>query len=100
MKFFYVTLNTNDEAKKISFELLEKRHAICTNWFPINCAYAWEGKIMEESEYVLIIKTIEGKRKDIEKVISENINYLNCIAELSVNSINEKYGNWLTSALK
>ena len=69
MKIFYVTLNTADEARRISRELLEKQLAVCTNWFPITCAYRWEGKITEEPETVLVIKTQTGYRSDIEAVI-------------------------------
>ncbi|WP_293097987.1 divalent cation tolerance protein CutA [Moorena sp. SIOASIH] len=57
MKLYYVTLNTTEEASKISKALLEQKLAVCTNWFPITCAYSWEGKIVEEPETVLIIKT-------------------------------------------
>ena len=64
MKILYVTLNTADEARRISHELLEKQLAVCTNWFPITCAYRWEGKITEEPETVLVIKTQAGYRND------------------------------------
>lgn len=100
MKFFYVTLNNNEEAKKISLALLEQNIAVCTNWFLISCAYRWEGEIVQEEEYVMIIKTKEDKRKDIEKVIADHIDYLNCIAEIDVKSINEKYGNWLSTEVR
>ena len=97
MKLFYVTLNSTEEAKTISLDLLEERLAICINWFPIECAYRWEGEIKQESEFVMIIKTQEGKREDIEKVISKHIDYMNFIAELDVHSINEKYLSWLNA---
>src|SRR5476649_2906869 len=99
MKIYYVTLNTDAEAKAISFDLLERRAAVCTNWFPINCAYRWEGEIRTESEFTLIIKTTEEKRDIIEKVISKHIDYLNCIAEINVKSINDKYLNWLNAEI-
>ncbi|MBV8815732.1 MAG: divalent cation tolerance protein CutA, partial [Verrucomicrobia bacterium] len=47
MRIYYVTLNTDDEARRISQELLERQLAVCTNWFPITCAYRWEGKLVE-----------------------------------------------------
>lgn len=100
MKLFYITLNNDVEAKAISLDLIENNIAVCTNWFPINCMYRWEGEIVHEGELVMIIKSIEGKRKDIEATIAKHIDYLNCIAEIDVKSINEKYGNWLTSVVK
>ncbi|MEO1070574.1 MAG: divalent cation tolerance protein CutA, partial [Cyanobacteria bacterium J06638_6] len=48
MQFFYVTLNNSEEARQISHSLLENKLALCTNWFPITCAYRWEGKVVEE----------------------------------------------------
>jgi periplasmic divalent cation tolerance protein len=100
MKFYYVTLNTEAEAKTISLDLLEHHLAVCTNWFPIGCAYRWEGEIKLESEFVMIVKTLEGKRADIEAVIAKHINYTNCIAELNVDSVNDKYLSWLSAEVR
>lgn len=99
MKIYYITLNTPEEAQKISHALLKGQIAVCTNWFPIDCAYRWEGEIIQESEVILIVKTREGFREAIEKIISEHITYLNCIAELDVQSINKSYLNWLNAEI-
>ncbi len=45
MKLYYVTLNTSEEAQKVGRALLEQQLAVCVNWFPVTCAYRWEGKI-------------------------------------------------------
>ena len=95
MKIYYVTLNTAEEARKISLELLEQRLAACTNWFPISCAYRWEGKIVEEPETVLIIKTQAGYREEIEKVIHQYVSWTNLIAEIPIESVNQGFFNWL-----
>ena len=97
MKMFYITLNTHEEALAISKDLLEQRIAICANWFPIQCAYRWEGKLVQESEVVMIVKTQEGMRANIEEVIAKHITYLNCIAEIHVDSLNEGYLKWLNT---
>ncbi len=52
MKMYYVTLNNQDEAKRISVSLLEKHLAVCTNIFPITCSYLWQGEIKHEPEVV------------------------------------------------
>jgi periplasmic divalent cation tolerance protein len=95
MKIYYVTLNNNDEAKTISYALLEKQLAVCTNWFPITCAYRWQGEIKHEPEVALIIKTQDNMRSRIEEVIQQHISYTNVIAELAVNSINSTFQAWL-----
>ncbi len=97
MKLYYITLNTSEEASRISKALLEQQLAVCTNWFPITCAYRWEGKIIEEPETVLIVKTQAGYREAIEQVIRQNISYTNIIAELSPESVNEGFLNWLNA---
>jgi periplasmic divalent cation tolerance protein len=95
MRIFYVTLNTADEARRISHELFGKQLAVCTNWFPITCAYRWEGKIVEEPETVLVIKTQAGYRGDIETVIRNHISYTNFIGEIAPESVNESFMQWL-----
>ena len=97
MKLYYITLNTPEEARQISHALLQKQLAVCTNWFPITCAYRWEGKIIEEPEIVLIVKTQFGYREAIEEVIRQHISYTNLIAEISPESTNEAFLNWLNA---
>ena len=97
MRIYYVTLNTDDEARRISRALLERQLAVCTNWFPITCAYRWEGKIVEEPETVLLVKTQSGYRQAIEEVVRQHISYTNLVAELTPESVNESFANWLNA---
>ncbi|HBB34741.1 MAG TPA: cytochrome C biogenesis protein CcdA [Cyanobacteria bacterium UBA8803] len=97
MKLYYITLNTSEEARQISQALLSQKLAVCTNWFPITCAYSWEGKIVEEAEIVLILKTQSGYREDIEQVVRQHITYTNFMAELSPESVNEGFSKWLNA---
>lgn len=97
MKLYYITLNTSEEARQISQALLEQKLAVCTNWFPITCAYRWEGKLVEEPETVLIVKTQCSYREDIEQVIRQYITYTNLIAEITPESVNEGFLNWLNA---
>lgn len=99
MKLFYITLNNVAEAKAISMNLLEKKLALCTNWFPIGCAYRWQGEIKQGDEVVLIVKTKEAMREQIEEVITSMITYTNFIAEINVQSINDGFSNWLNEEL-
>ncbi|MEH1909507.1 MAG: divalent-cation tolerance protein CutA [Nostoc sp.] len=97
MKLYYVTLNNTDEARKIGRALLECKLAVCVNWFPITCAYSWQGEITEEPEVVLIIKTQDGYALEIEKVIQEYITYTNLMAEISLTAVNQGFVNWLNA---
>jgi periplasmic divalent cation tolerance protein len=95
VRIFYVTLNNAEEARRISHEILERKLAVCTNWFPITCAYRWEGKVIEEPETVLIIKTQAGYRTELEGVIRSHISYTNFIGEIAPESVNEGFVQWL-----
>jgi periplasmic divalent cation tolerance protein len=97
MRIYYVTLNTSDEARQISRALLERQLAVCTNWFSITCAYRWEGKIEEEPETVLLIKTQAGYRGAVEEVIRQHIAYTNFIGEIAPESVNESFLKWLNA---
>lgn len=97
MRIYYVTLNTADEASRISRALLERRLAVCTNWFPITCAYREEEKIVEEAETVLIVKTRADYRSAIEREIGRHISYTNFIAEITPESVNEAWLGWLNT---
>jgi periplasmic divalent cation tolerance protein len=99
MKLYYVTLNTVDEARQIGRDLLEKRLAVCVNWFPITCAYRWEGEITEEPEVVLVVKTQDGYGDEIRQTIQQQIQYTNFIAELSPSEINSGFSNWLNKEI-
>jgi periplasmic divalent cation tolerance protein len=97
MRIYYITLNTDDEARRISRALLEQQLAVCTNWFPITCAYRWEGKIVEEPETVLLVKTQAGYRTAIEEVVHQHVTYTNLMAELAPESVNESFAEWLSA---
>ena len=97
MQLYYLTLNSVEEASKISHALLEQQLAVCTNWFPITCAYRWEGKIVEEPEIVLIVKTQSGYREAIEQAIRQHITYTNFIAEITPTAVNQGFLDWLNA---
>lgn len=95
MILIYITLNNDSEAREISRKILEKKLSNCTNWFPITCMYSWEGKITEEPEVVLIVKTKKAYFEQIEKIVKDSIDYTNCIAEIPVGRQRKEFLDWL-----
>ena len=100
MIIIYITLNNESEAREISRKILESKLSNCTNWFPITCMYSWEGKITEEPEVVLIVKTKKENFEKIEKIVKESINYTNCIAEIPVGRQRKEFVEWLDKETK
>jgi len=62
-----VTCSSEEEAVKISKALVEDRLAACVNLIsPVRSIYRWEGKIWDEREWLLMIKTRKERFKEIE----------------------------------
>ena len=53
-----VTASDLEECRKIARALVEKRLAACVNISaPVQSIYRWEGKVADEREYMMMIKT-------------------------------------------
>lgn len=100
MKVIYVTLNNNEEARKIGNRLLKEDLANCVNFFPITCIYKYKGEVTEEPEVVLIIKTLEGKYDKVLEIIKSEIDYDNFVGEFNVDKINGDFKNWIEEVVK
>jgi len=65
-----VTCGSEEEALRIAQSLVEGRLAACVNIIsPVRSIYRWEGKIWDEKEWMLIIKTQKKKFEDLEKKV-------------------------------
>lgn len=96
---YYLTFSTLEEAQRVAYDLLREKIAVCTNWFPITCAYLWEGAIQQEAEIVLIVKARAGNRERIEQVVRRHIAYTQFIGELPLASVNEEFADWFAREL-
>lgn len=93
--FIYVTASSLEEAKYIADHLLKERLIACANIFPINSVYRWRGKIKEEQETVLILKTTEDKYITIVDEVTAIHSYETpCITKIRVEP-NTTYTRWL-----
>ena len=96
MIFIYITCKDKKEAKKIGFSLVKNKLASCVNIFPIESIYRWQGKIVQEKEAVLIVKTLKKNFKKIEKEVKKLHSYsLPCILEIPIKRGNKEYLEWL-----
>lgn len=65
------TVGTADDAKRIAMLLVEERLAACVSITPVESYYAWEGKIVEDSERLLVIKTSAARIDELERRLHE-----------------------------
>ena len=71
-----ITTTANKEsAKEIARLLVEKKLAACGQIFPIESLYFWQGKICEENETMLFIKSRTALFEEIKTAIKENHSY-------------------------
>jgi len=52
-----VTVGSPEEAREIARRLVEQRLAACVGLIPQSSIYRWQGKVTEDEEYLLTIKT-------------------------------------------
>jgi len=72
----WVTCGSEEEALKIAHSLVEERLAACVNLvFPVRSIYRWEGKIWDEKEWILIIKTQKQRFEELEKKVKSLHSY-------------------------
>jgi len=69
------TLPDKASAKNLAKLLVEKKLAACVQIFPIESVYAWEGKICDENEFFLFIKSKTVNFERISAAIKENHTY-------------------------
>ena len=101
MRIVYVTCKDMDEAKKISRHLIENKLVACANIFPINSIYSWEGKIKEDNEVVVLLKTRDNNYENIESEIKKLHSYdIPAIYSWTVDKINKDYLTWIKKDTK
>ena len=72
----FVTSGSEEEALKIAHSLVQEHLAACVNLVsPIRSIYRWEGKIWDEREWLLTIKTKRDRFDDLEKHIKSLHSY-------------------------
>lgn len=93
--FIYVTTADENEAKKITRLLLQKKLIACANFFPIICMYTWNEKIQENKEWALILKSVEKNYARIILEIGQVHSYeVPCICNVEV-AANTLFSQWV-----
>ncbi len=66
----FVTVKDLTEAEKIATVIIDKRLAACCNILPaIRSIYRWDGKVCDDSEILMIMKTSQDVFPALEKEI-------------------------------
>lgn len=97
----FVTCGSAEEAERIARTLVEERLAACVNISSLlRSLYHWEGKVCDEAEVLLVIKTardlFDRVRRTVERLHSYQVPEIIC---LPVIDGAPNYLNWLGAEL-
>lgn len=71
-----VTIGSEEEAVTISRALVEEQLVACANIVPkIRSVFRWEGKVEEETESLIIMKSQESRMEEICRKVKELHSY-------------------------
>ena len=66
------TVGDEEQGNSIARELIGRRHAACVNMVSgVRSLYRWQGKICRDSEFLLVIKTLEEEFDAVAETIRE-----------------------------
>ena len=98
----FVTCGSEEEALKIARSLVEEGLAACVNLVsPVRSIYRWEGKIWDEKEWLLVIKTQKARFEDLEKKVKALHSYsVPEVIGVPIVEGSSAYLNWLEEMTK
>ncbi len=95
------TVGTEEEANQLAEELVARRHSACVNIIPIHrSVYRWQGKICDDREFLLVIKTLAQEYEAVEAAVRELHSYeLPEILAFNVSRGERHFLDWIAGAL-
>jgi periplasmic divalent cation tolerance protein len=95
------TVGTEEEANHLAEELVARRHASCVNIVPVHrSVYRWQGKICDDREFLLVIKTLETEYEFVEATVKELHSYeLPEILAFRVSRGEARFLEWISQSL-
>src|SRR6266481_3391449 len=98
-----VTCGSLAEGRKIARAAVTKRLAACVNIVsaPAESIYRWKGKVESAKEFLLVIKTMARRLKQLQKEIARTHSYeVPEFLVLRVDSGSRSYLEWLAEAVR
>ena len=95
------TLHKKQDAVRIGKGLLEQRLIAGYNLWPIESAYWWKGKIIEENEVMMIMKSTVALFDDIVEYIKAESGYeVPDLTAIDSEKIDPSYQKWINDEVR
>uniref|UniRef100_A0A1B6D6Y3 Uncharacterized protein n=2 Tax=Clastoptera arizonana TaxID=38151 RepID=A0A1B6D6Y3_9HEMI len=93
----YVTAPSDEVAKSLARNIVEKKLAACVNIIPkVTSIYYYDNTLNEDNEVMMMIKTRSSKLKELTNFIVKNHPYDVCeVITVPIEGGNPLYLNWI-----
>jgi periplasmic divalent cation tolerance protein len=98
-----VTCGSAKEARKIAWAVVEQRMAACAYIVtsPVESVYRWKGRVESAKEFLLIIKTTQGRFAELKAAVKRLHSYdVPEIIALPIAAGGTNYLNWISESVK
>ncbi|XP_077996198.1 protein CutA homolog [Glandiceps talaboti] len=97
----FVTCPDKDVATKLARGLVEKDLVACVNIIPgLTSVYKWQGKVEEDSEVLMMIKTRTAKIPEVSAYVRENHPYdVAEVISVQIDQGNPPYLQWISDSV-
>jgi periplasmic divalent cation tolerance protein len=95
------TVGTDFDARALAHALVELRLAACVNIVErVRSIYRWEGKVQDDAEQLLIIKTADARVEALRKELFSRHPYeVPEFVVMGVEGTSDAYGAWLLESV-
>lgn len=96
------TVSSTNQGEMLARKIVAAKLAACVQVLPrMTSVYFWDDEVRTEGEYLLLIKTIREKYKELETFIGEHHTYdVPEIVAVESADVSEKYRGWLEAYVK
>ncbi len=96
-----VTASSQQEGEAIAQALVEAQMAACVTLMPVHSIYTWQGQVMKEQEWQLLIKTDLAQFPRLENKIRELHSYeVPEIIALPILAGSQPYLQWISESVQ
>jgi len=92
------SVGTEDQALDVAHALIRNRQAACVNILPnIHSIYRWKGRVCDDTEWLLLVKTVAGQFDSVLETIQKVNTYeLPEVLAYRVDHASDGFGDWIS----